>query len=175
MPWSGVGMDQLWAPWRMDYIQAAAAAECIFCFSGEMRSDRARLLLYANRYSTVMLNRFPYSNAHLLIAPRQHTARLDCLEAAGQLDLVRLLAVCQQILEKTVRPNGFNIGMNLGKTAGAGVVDHLHLHIVPRWEGDVNFMSIIPETRVIPEHLMVTYDKLLPFFEQVRREEVAGE
>lgn len=160
-------MEQLWAPWRMDYIQAEPATECIFCFADEVRSDRSRLLLYANRFSTVMLNRYPYSNAHILIAPRQHTQRLDSIETAGQLDLMRLLATCQQILEKTVCPSGFNIGMNLGKTAGAGVADHLHLHIVPRWEGDVNFMSIIPETRVIPEHLMVTYDKLLPYFEQV--------
>jgi ATP adenylyltransferase len=160
-------MDQLWAPWRMDYIQAEPAAGCIFCIPDEVRTDRSRLILFANRFSTVMLNRYPYSNAHLLIAPRQHTQRLDSLETAGQLDLIRLLTICQQILEKTVCPSGFNIGMNLGKTAGAGVTDHLHLHIVPRWEGDVNFMTIIPETRVIPEHLMVTFDRLLPYFDQV--------
>lgn len=165
-------MERLWAPWRMEYIQAEPASGCIFCIPDDVQADRSRLVLYANRYSIVMLNRYPYSNAHLLIAPRQHTQRLDSLAAAGQLDLVRLLALCQQILEKAVCPAGFNVGMNLGKAAGAGVADHLHLHLVPRWEGDVNFMAIIPETRVIPQHLLVTYDNLLPYFEQQSREEM---
>ena len=157
-------MEQLWAPWRMEYILSAKPETCIFCFPQEINVDRSRLLLHASEHALVMLNLYPYSNAHLMVAPRVHTARLDALPSASQLDLVQSVARCQSILEAAVRPSGFNIGINLGKAAGAGVDDHLHIHIVPRWEGDSNFMSAIADTRVIPEHLLVTYDALLPYF-----------
>lgn len=159
-------MDRLWAPWRMEYILSAKTSSCIFCFPPEITVDRERLLLHASEHVLVMLNRYPYSNAHLMVAPRVHTTRLDNLSPAAQLELIRTVARCQGILEAVVRPCGMNIGINLGKAAGAGVDDHLHIHLVPRWEGDGNFMCTIAGTRVIPEHLLVTYDALLPYFSE---------
>src|SRR5512138_471976 len=129
-------MEQIWAPWRMEYILAPKSAECIFCIPMEITEDRSRLILHATKHTLILLNRFPYCSGHLMVAPRQHTTRLDALPSEGQLDLLQSLSFCQSVLERALQPHGFNIGINLGKAAGAGVDDHLHIHIVPRWEGD---------------------------------------
>lgn len=158
-------MERLWAPWRMEYILNNKPADCIFCLPPEMECDRDRLLVYRSRLSLVMLNRYPYTNGHLLIAPNRHTADLEGLTDEEMLDLFRTLGLCKRILQETARPDGFNIGINLGRAAGAGVEDHIHLHIVPRWGGDTNFMSVIPDVRIMPENLTVTFDRLLPAFQ----------
>jgi ATP adenylyltransferase len=111
-----------------------------------------------------MLNRYPYTNGHLLIAPLRHTADMDSLTDHEMLDLFATLRICKRVLQEAARPEGFNIGMNLGRSSGAGIEEHMHLHIVPRWNGDTNFMSVIPDVRIMPESLMATYERLLPFF-----------
>ena len=164
-------MDRLWAPWRIEYILNHEPTDCIFCLPEEIDGDRDRLVLYRTPLSLVMLNRYPYTNGHLLIAPLRHTADMDELSEAEMLDLFQTLRRCRSILEKTAHPDGFNIGINLGHSAGAGVEDHLHLHIVPRWTGDTNFMSVIPDIRVMPENLLTTYDRLAPAFVALREEQ----
>lgn len=162
-------MEQLWAPWRMEYILAQKPTECIFCIPTDISEDRSRLILHATEHNLIMLNRYPYCSGHLMVAPRQHTARLDALPGACQLDLMQSLSLCQSVLEEALHPDGFNVGINIGKAAGAGVDDHLHIHIVPRWQGDTNFMSVVPDVRVIPEDLLLTYDKIWPFFDARRQ------
>ncbi len=158
-------MERLWAPWRMEYILNNKPTECIFCLPPDQECDRERLLVYRSRLSLVMLNRYPYTNGHLLIAPNRHTAEIEGLTSEEMLDLFRTLGLCKRILQETAQPDGFNIGINLGRAAGAGVEDHIHLHIVPRWGGDTNFMSVIPDVRIMPENLAVTFDRLQPAFQ----------
>ncbi len=158
-------MERLWAPWRMEYIlNEHAASECIFCHGQASGLDRDRLILYKTTSSLVMMNRYPYTNGHLLVAPFSHTADLDALNDTELLDLFVTVRSCRNLLQKVFSPQGFNIGINLGKVAGAGVTDHIHLHIVPRWSGDTNFMSVLDDVRVMPEHLLATYDRLYPAF-----------
>jgi len=145
----------------MAYVGAAAASGCIFC-AGE--NSRARLVLGVTAASVVMLNRYPYASGHLMVAPRRHTALLGELAATEHADLAETLRRSVSALEGTLRPQGVNLGMNLGACAGAGIVDHLHWHVVPRWSGDTNFMTSIAETRVMPQHLLETYDRLRPAF-----------
>ena len=154
-------MERLWAPWRIDYITQEKPDGCIFCREG---SDRDRLVLATGPLTLVMLNRYPYVNGHLMVAPRRHTADLAGLSDAEMLELFREVSFCQDALTRSCAPDGFNIGINLGKAAGAGVEEHLHLHVVPRWNGDSNFMSVVADSRVIPEALLASYDRLLPYF-----------
>ena len=160
---SRAGMDVLWAPWRMAYIGDRTPTGCIFCAACE-GDPRERLLLGMSRASLVMLNRFPYQSAHLMIAPRRHTADLPGLPADEHADLAETLRRALATLAQTLTPEGFNLGMNLGVSGGAGVRDHLHWHIVPRWPGDTNFMPVVADVRVMPEHLLATYDRLRPAF-----------
>ncbi|MGA2151326.1 MAG: HIT domain-containing protein [Geobacteraceae bacterium] len=157
-------MERIWAPWRIDYILNEKPSDCIFCVSSDQEQDRDRLILYRTGLSLVMLNRYPYNNGHMMIAPFRHTADMNELSIAEMLDLFAALRLCRNVLEKTAAPQGFNIGINLGKAAGAGVDDHIHIHIVPRWNGDTNFMSVIGDVRIMPENLLNTYEKLLPGF-----------
>jgi ATP adenylyltransferase len=157
-------MERLWAPWRIDYILNEKPSDCIFCVSSDQEQDRDRLILYRTGLSLVMLNRYPYNNGHMMIAPFRHTADMNELSIAEMLDLFAALRLCRNVLEKIAAPQGFNIGINLGKAAGAGVDDHMHIHIVPRWNGDTNFMSVIGDVRIMPENLLNTYEKLLPGF-----------
>jgi ATP adenylyltransferase len=166
-------MDNLWAPWRMDYILGNRPEGCIFCTEGNGEKDAERLILYRGERSMVMMNRFPYTNGHLLVAPWQHTPTLEGLDDEGLLDLVKVLRCSLEVLRKTMSPDGFNVGLNLGTVAGAGVEAHVHFHIVPRWHGDINFMTVFAEIRVIPEHLQQTYQRLLPYFAKERFNEVA--
>ena len=157
-------MERLWAPWRMEYILNDKPSDCIFCLPPDPDADRERLVLHRTPTSLIMLNRYPYTNGHLLVAPLRHTGEMDDLSELEMLDLFKSLRLCRSILQQTAHPDGFNIGMNLGRSAGAGVEEHLHLHIVPRWNGDTNFMSVVPDVRVMPENLLCTYDRLLPSF-----------
>jgi ATP adenylyltransferase len=156
-------MEVLWAPWRMTYIEDKAARGCIFC-AATAGDARQRLLLGTTSASLVMLNRFPYQNGHLMVAPRRHTAELHALPDPEHADLGETLRRSIQALADAFHPNGFNVGMNLGACAGAGIVDHLHWHIVPRWDGDTNFMPVLAEVKVMPQHLLATYDQLRPAF-----------
>ena len=156
-------MQVLWAPWRMAYVADKAARGCIFCIALE-GDRRERLLLGTTAASLVILNRFPYQNGHLMVAPRRHTASLTALPEAEHRDLAETLRRSIDTVAATFHPDGFNLGMNLGAAAGAGVVDHLHWHIVPRWAGDTNFMAAVAEVRVMPQHLLDTYDRLRSVF-----------
>jgi ATP adenylyltransferase len=157
-------MERLWAPWRMEYILAEKPDECILCVGTDTARDRERLVLYRTSLSTVMLNRFPYSNGHLMVSPLRHTAGLDALDDTELLDLMKTVRLCCRILYEIAAPQGINVGINIGQAAGAGVDDHLHLHVVPRWSGDTNFMTVVGDLRVMPENLLTSYDRLLPSF-----------
>jgi ATP adenylyltransferase len=161
-------MERLWAPWRIDYILNEKPSDCIFCVTSDQEQDRERLILYRTSLSFVMLNRYPYNNGHMMIAPFRHTADMNELSIEEMLDLFATLRLCRNVLGKTAAPQGFNIGINLGKAAGAGVDDHIHIHIVPRWNGDTNFMSVIGDVRVMPENLQNTYEKLFPGFHDMQ-------
>jgi ATP adenylyltransferase len=151
----------------MAYIEAGGAGECIFCVGGEEEGDwRRRLLLRRSPRSLVMLNKFPYNNGHLLIAPRRHKGRLDELSGEEFSDLMAVLRSAVSAVDRAFGPQGINVGMNLGRCAGAGIEAHLHWHVVPRWEGDTNFMPVVGETKVISQHLMETYDRLWAVFDE---------
>jgi ATP adenylyltransferase len=158
----------LWAPWRIEYIERSRGPmACIFCEPDPPVADRARLILHRGRHAFVLLNLFPFAAAHLMVAPYAHTGKLHALEADARAELMALVAECTGILEATYACEGLNVGANLGKAAGAGFAEHLHFHIVPRWSGDVNFMTSIGEIRVIPTHIERTYDELLPAFRKL--------
>jgi ATP adenylyltransferase len=148
----------------MAYIGGPKDAGCIFCEKPRAEDRRAALLLSSNRQVSVMLNKFPYANGHLMVAPRRHSADLMDLEADEYAALAETLRETIAIVRGEFRPDGVNVGMNLGAAAGAGVADHLHWHIVPRWAGDTNFMPLIAEVRVVPEHLLSVHERLRPLF-----------
>lgn len=151
-------MDTLFAPWRMAYIAAPKEHEgCIFCDFPKEERDRERLILARGERAFVILNAFPYNPGHLMVVPYRHTAEFGSLTAEEVIEMHRLASRAVAVLERTVSPQGFNMGINLGKVAGAGVADHVHLHIVPRWNGDTNFMPVLGQTRVLPEGLAETY------------------
>lgn len=157
-------MHNLWAPWRIEYILGKREPYCIFCPEGDGLSDEERLILHRDRLVMVMMNKYPYNNGHLLVAPWRHLARLEELSEEEMKDLMKWVTICTTILQRVMRPQGFNVGLNLGAAAGAGVEDHLHFHVVPRWQGDTNFMTVFADVRSIPEHLQQTYEKLRPHF-----------
>lgn len=157
-------METLWAPWRMEYILSAKDQECIFCTKPLEQDRRKALVLACTRESVVMMNRYPYANGHLMVAPLRHTADLYSLPDHEYADLGETLRRTVGLLNEALRPEGMNIGMNLGRCGGAGFEEHLHWHIVPRWVGDTNFMPMLAEVRVIPEHLEALYDRLHPVF-----------
>lgn len=158
-------MDHLWAPWRLAYVaqppkNPLPSDGCFLCRGIAETTDRDNLLALRTAHSVVVLNRFPYNNGHLLIAPNSHKARLDDLTDAETLDLQHTLRRMLAILEKRMSPDGFNVGLNLGKAAGAGLPGHLHWHIVPRWNGDTNFMPVLADLKVIVQSLDSLYDLL---------------
>jgi ATP adenylyltransferase len=154
----------LWAPWRMTYVGAPKSADCIFCAQPEGGADKGALVLTASEHAAVMLNRYPYGNGHLLVAPRLHTADLSALDEVAHRALSDTLRGAIALLQDTFRPDGMNVGMNLGAAAGAGFADHLHWHLVPRWIGDTNFMPVIAEVSCIPQHLEAMWERLRPVF-----------
>jgi len=158
-------MKVLWAPWRMTYIAGDREQGCLLCSKLKGRDDRGNLILYRSSQSFVILNRFPYTSGHLMVAPNRHVASLDELNEGEMVELMALLKQFRLILKRALKPDGFNVGMNIGRVAGAGIEDHIHFHIVPRWNGDTNFMPVLVETKVMPEYLEKTYDKLISFVE----------
>jgi ATP adenylyltransferase len=151
----------MWAPWRIDYIQAEKQEGCIFCDGLAKKDD---LTLFKGKDAMVMMNKFPYINGHLLVAPVRHISTLEELSKHEMGELLATVERSVSILKKVMQPDGFNIGLNLGKVAGAGIEEHLHFHIVPRWFGDTNAFTVFAEVRVVPEHLEATFSKLKPFF-----------
>lgn len=160
-------MDRLWAPWRLALIEGEKPEGCIFCRFFEESDDEKNLVLGKTETSFVVLNKYPYNNGHLMVIPRAHVDCLGELSPEAHQDLQELLRTSIQILREVYGPDGLNVGMNLGRAAGAGIADHLHWHVVPRWIGDVNFMPTLAATRVIPEHLEASWAKLRPIFDRV--------
>lgn len=159
-------MKQIWAPWRMEYIRMAKPVNCILCDKPKEDKDDANRILYRGKYNFVMMNNYPYNPGHLLIAPYRHVPGLDELTAAEMKEHGEITQQCIRVLKKCFNPNGFNIGVNMGKVAGAGIADHVHSHIVPRWQGDTNFMPVVGDIRVIPEAVDETYRQLKAEFRQ---------
>ncbi|MGD9765153.1 MAG: HIT domain-containing protein [Candidatus Binatia bacterium] len=154
----------LWAPWRMAYLGAPKDGDCIFCSKPAAADRKAALVLAVTDYAAVLLNRYPYANGHVMVAPRVHTADLSALAPDAHAGLNEVLRRSIALMQDVFRPDGMNVGMNLGAAAGAGFADHLHWHLVPRWIGDTNFMPVLAETRVIPEHLEALWERLRPRF-----------
>lgn len=159
-------MQTLWAPWRINYILSEKEDGCIFCSRLKERNDRKSLILNRGKQIIIMMNKYPYNNGHLIVAPKRHVKSLEDLKANELNALIFAIQRCILLLSKALSPQGFNIGANLGKVAGAGIEDHIHFHIVPRWEGDTNYMPILGDTRVIPEYLEDTYNRLYPVFKE---------
>ncbi len=156
--------EQLWAPWRLQYIENADKTQggCIFCDfpAAGVEHDAAHLIVTRGEHAYIILNAFPYSNGHLMVVPYRHTASMDDLTDPELLDIMRLTRLGIRLLKATFKPDAFNCGSNMGRVAGAGIADHLHWHVVPRWNGDTNFMPVLADVRVIPESLQVVYERL---------------
>jgi ATP adenylyltransferase len=162
-------VDRIWSPWRMAYIQAAKEqgedGGCIFCDLPAEGDDERTMILARGELAFVIVNSFPYNPGHLMVAPFRHVGAFTSLEAAELADVDALVARSIRALEQEMEPHGYNLGMNLGRVAGAGIPDHVHWHLVPRWNGDTNFMPVVGQTRVLPELLEETYARLRPRFE----------
>jgi ATP adenylyltransferase len=152
-------MDNLWAPWRMAYIapKTPASEGCIFCVLPAAHRDEEHYILYRGEHCFMMLNLYPYNSGHLMIAPYQHVNSIEKLDSATLAELMSQAQLALRAFHRTMQPDGFNMGINEGKVSGAGFADHMHLHIVPRWNGDTNFMPVIADVKVMPEHLANTY------------------
>ncbi|HON10500.1 MAG TPA: HIT domain-containing protein [Chitinispirillaceae bacterium] len=163
-------MDRLWAPWRMKYIQEISKKEdgCIFCTKPKQSDDKSNLILHRGKNCFVIMNLFPYNNGHLMVVPHMHTSDPLTLDKESSSELWDLLCLCKKVLTEAIHPDAFNIGMNIGRVAGAGIDQHIHMHIVPRWNGDTNFMPVLGDTRVISQGISDSYDALLPFFKSLQ-------
>ncbi|MBI5419732.1 MAG: HIT domain-containing protein [Deltaproteobacteria bacterium] len=165
-------MERMFSPWRMEYIRrgdpGGGGGRCLFCVGEADRGDPERLVLGIYHRTLAICNRYPYNNGHVMIATRRHVADLSSLSREELAELMSLLALSTRALAEEYNPQGFNVGMNLGRVAGAGIEDHLHLHVVPRWGGDTNFMTTVQSTRVLPESLPETHARLLPRFGPLR-------
>src|ERR1044071_7576421 len=158
-------MDYLWTPWRYAYISGAAKSdECVFCATPRS-DDRESLIVHRAAHNFVILNRFPYTNGHLMVVPYEHAATLQDVPDETAVELIRLAQCAERHLRSLYRPEGLNMGINIGSAAGAGVAGHLHMHVLPRWTGDTNFMTTTGETRVLAEELIVTWEKLRNSFQ----------
>ena len=157
-------MKTMWAPWRIEYILEDREERCIFCAA---LAEHDELTLFKGRVTIVTMNKFPYINGHLLVAPVKHVSALDELNKTEMGDLLATVEKSVAILKAAMQPDGFNVGLNLGKVAGAGVEEHLHFHIVPRWFGDTNALTVFGDVRVIPEHIKATYKNLKPYFDKL--------
>lgn len=153
--------ERLWAPWRFAYVEKAAGETgCIFVDLPEQESDRENLILFRGKTGFVMLNAYPYTNGHVMVAPYKHTASLDELTDEEHLEVQKLIAASIRWITAAYKPDGFNVGANMGRAAGAGIPSHIHWHVVPRWSGDTNFMTAVGDVRVLPQTLEQSYDKL---------------
>ena len=157
-------MKQLWAPWRMEYVKSEKSDECIFCSLPKANDDTKNYILHRGQSAFIIMNIFPYNSAHIMVSPFRH---IGCLTAQNDEEIKEMNNLTRRSIEifrAVINPEGFNVGYNIGKAAGAGYDEHIHCHIVPRWTGDTNFMPVLGETKVHPEHLKTTYKKLLPHF-----------
>jgi ATP adenylyltransferase len=161
-------MKHLWAPWRLAYVAGPKAVDagCVFC-EAQRADDRTARIIHRGEHGYLILNRYPYNTGHVMAVPYRHVARLSGLSAGEAAELMRLAALAVEALEQAMAPQGFNIGFNLGHAAGAGIDEHLHLHVVPRWVGDTNFMPVLGDVKVIPEHLDDSYTRLAAAAETV--------
>lgn len=159
-------MKRLWAPWRMDFVENVHKyrGTCIFCDLPKKGLNAKTLVLYKGKTAYVILNRYPYSNGHLMVVPFRHLSRFETLKVEEHMEIGLLVSASIQALKKECKAQGFNVGLNLGKAAGAGIKGHLHYHIVPRWIGDHNLMAVLSDIRTMPEHLERTYNRLKPYF-----------
>lgn len=160
-------MKKLWAPWRLSFLLGPKGKGCIFCQLPKAKKDRENFILYRGRYHYVILNKFPYNNGHLMVVPFRHVKDLHRLNRAENAEMMELCGAAAKALENTMAPQGHNLGMNLGAAGGAGIRNHLHMHVVPRWTGDTNYMPVLGETKVLVEHLTDTYDRLAPALKKV--------
>jgi len=167
-------MDRLWAPWRLAYVTESAArnTECIFCDA--RTGGRAELLLWCGQHCLVILNLYPYNNGHLMVVPNRHLSSLEALLPDEQNELMALVRLSEMALTEAYQPHGINVGINLGKAAGAGIENHLHVHLVPRWSGDTNFMTAVGGTRVVPEDLGSTAARLRPILQRLAHSATSG-
>lgn len=164
-----MSLERLWTPWRLAYVSGGGeSGGCVFC-DAPQADDAAPLMVFRGVTCFVILNLFPYNNAHLLLVPNRHVATLADATAAELAELMTLARVAELAITEAYAPHGMNMGINLGKPAGAGVPGHLHMHVVPRWNGDTNFMTVVGQTRVLPEELPATADKLRPIFDRLSR------
>jgi ATP adenylyltransferase len=162
-------MKTLWTPWRIEHVRGLTPNidGCLFDPPGDSPFMEEYLLLYRDSRVLVLLNRYPYSHGHLLVAPVRHTGCITDLDLNEGQALMTMIQTCTAILQKTLSPDGVNIGCNIGTSAGAGIADHLHFHLVPRWKGDHNFITVFADIRTIPEHISATFNHLLPYFRQL--------
>lgn len=158
-------MKQLWAPWRMGYILSNKKENgCVFCNAYNSYDDEDKLVIYRDKYAFVIMNLYPYNTGHMMVVPNRHIDSLNFLKPEEELNIFNLVNKSIDVLNRAVSPEGFNVGMNLGRIAGAGIDDHIHIHIVPRWNGDTNFMPVVSDTKVISESISETYKKLKEYF-----------
>lgn len=157
-------MKTMWAPWRIEYIKSDKEEGCVFC---KALSEKNDLTLFTGESTMVVMNKYPYINGHLLVSPISHISGLDQLNQFEMGVLLLTVEKSIEVLKKVMRPDGFNVGLNLGKVAGAGIEEHLHFHIVPRWFGDTNALTVFADVRVIPEHIAETYNNLKPYFDKI--------
>lgn len=151
----------LWAPWRLEYVRGPKASGCVFCQAVGQDRDRDNLIVHRGEYVFVILNRYPYTAGHLMVTPVRHVASPEDLSPAESAELWSTLTRCKRALDEELSPQGYNVGLNIGKAAGAGVADHLHLHVVPRWVGDTNFMPVVGDVGVVSQHLLEVHDALV--------------
>ncbi len=161
-------MKHLWSPWRMKYIESNQSEDgCVFCNAHARNDDASKLIPFRGERNFVILNLYPYTSGHLMVVPFDHIPTLEDLDIVARAEMMELTSQCVVVLKKVYRPQGFNIGANIGSAAGAGVPGHVHVHIVPRWGGDTNFMSTLGETRVLPEAIEETYKRIRKGFESI--------
>jgi ATP adenylyltransferase len=157
-------MNHIWSPWRMEYIESHKEAGCVFCSAQEMEDGAENLIAFRSERAYVILNRYPYTSGHLMVVPFDHKPNLEELDPQTRAEMMELTTRCMTALRKIYHPEAFNMGANIGESAGAGVKSHVHIHIVPRWGGDTNFMTVVGEVRVLPESLERTYERVRSAF-----------
>lgn len=164
-----MSLKQLWAPWRMEFLTGPKPGDvgCVFCSLPREEDDRKNLILHRAERVFVILNKFPYNNGHVMVVPHRHVSDFTALTEVELTELNVWAKRCVEALREAYKPEGFNLGMNLGQVAGAGIKDHLHLHVVPRWGGDTNFLPVIGETKAMPQHLLSSYDEMRKHFEKL--------
>jgi len=168
-------MKHLWSPWRLEYLEGSKAQGCVFCNAACSTQDRQNLVLLRGEYAFLILNRFPYNNGHFMVVPYSHVPSLELLDLPTLTEIMLLLNRGIVALRSSMAPEGFNVGANLGQVAGAGIQEHVHIHVVPRWLGDTNFMPVVGDLRVVPETWLQTYDRLLAALQRLTQPSEPGE